>query len=47
MQRNYHAPDMVIAACGALDHDQLVAEAGKRLDTLPTTQAEKPKAALL
>jgi len=45
LARNYRAPDMVLVAAGAVDHDQLVADAGQRLASFSGSPAPAPEAA--
>jgi len=40
LARNYHAGNMVLAASGAVDHDELVALAREHLSNLPPTPAK-------
>ena len=40
LARNYHAGNMVLAASGAVDHDELVTLAHQHLSNLPTPPAE-------
>lgn len=42
LARNYHAGNMVLAASGAVDHDELVALARQHLADLPAKPAEPP-----
>ncbi|MCB4769015.1 insulinase family protein [Ancylobacter sp. Lp-2] len=42
LDRNYRAERMIVAGAGAIDHDRLVEEAGRRLATLP--RGDKPAA---
>jgi len=43
---HYHAPNMVLAAAGALDHAALVAEAERRLSALPQDATPQPQGAI-
>ncbi|TCR61066.1 putative Zn-dependent peptidase [Bosea sp. BK604] len=43
LARNYHAGNMVLAASGAVDHDQLVALAQERLASLPAIPQSVPE----
>jgi predicted Zn-dependent peptidase len=43
---HYHAPNMVLAAAGAVDHAALVAEAERRLAGLPEKTAPRPQSAV-
>jgi len=45
LARNYRGPDMVLVAAGAVDHDQLVADAGNRLASFAGPQAPVPQVA--
>jgi len=45
LARNYHAGNMVLAASGAVDHDELVALARQHLADLPAKPAEPPQRA--
>jgi predicted Zn-dependent peptidase len=45
LARNYRAPDMVLVAAGAVDHDRLVADAEKRLAPFAGPLAPKPQPA--
>jgi predicted Zn-dependent peptidase len=42
---HYHGPNMVLAAAGAVDHQALVAEAERRLDSFVTEAAPQPEVA--
>jgi len=44
LARNYRAPDMLVAAAGAIEHDRIVAEAEKRFATFigPAAPAPEP-----
>jgi len=42
LARHYHAGNMVLAASGAVDHDELVALARQHLSALPPTPAQPP-----
>lgn len=46
LDRFYHAPNMVLVAAGAVDHDQLVAEAEKLLAGLSQTPRTPPQKAV-
>ncbi len=43
---HYHAPNMVLAAAGAVDHADLVAEAERRLSALPENTPPQPQRAI-
>jgi len=43
---HYHAPNMVLAAAGAVDHAALVAEAERRLAALPEKTPPQPQSAV-
>jgi predicted Zn-dependent peptidase len=45
LTRNYRAPNMVIAAAGAVEHDAIVAEVGKRLASFKGPAAPEPEPA--
>jgi predicted Zn-dependent peptidase len=45
LSRNYKAPDMVVAAAGAVDHAMIVEEAGKRFASFTGPAAPVPEAA--
>ncbi len=45
LARNYRAPDMLVAAAGAVDHQQIVAEAEKRFSSFVGPAAPAPEAA--
>ncbi len=45
LARNYRAPDMVIAAAGAVDHQQIVAEVERRFATFTGPEAPLPEPA--
>jgi predicted Zn-dependent peptidase len=40
--KHYHAPSLVVAAAGAVDHDEMVRMAGESLARLPRDPAPKP-----
>jgi predicted Zn-dependent peptidase len=42
LTRNYRAPDMVLVAAGAVDHDSIVAEAEKRLSSFTGPSGPEP-----
>jgi predicted Zn-dependent peptidase len=42
LERQYRGPDMVIAAAGAVDHEQVVAEAAHRLSSIPAGRPSDP-----
>lgn len=43
---HYHAPNMVLAAAGAVDHDALMSEAERRLSALPSEPGPPPPRAI-
>ena len=43
---HYHTPNMVLAAAGAVDHDALVAEAERRLASMPEKATPRPDGAI-
>lgn len=45
LSTHYRGPDMVVAAAGAVDHRQVVAEAEKRFASFEATPGPKPQAA--
>ncbi|MEL3890597.1 pitrilysin family protein [Ferrovibrio sp. MS7] len=45
LDRHYHAPNLVVAAAGAVDHDALVDMAAKHFAGLPTTRRRPNEAA--
>lgn len=45
LSTHYRGPDMVVAAAGAVDHKQVVAEAEKRFASFEATPGPKPQAA--
>jgi predicted Zn-dependent peptidase len=45
MSRNYRAPEMVIAATGAVDHARVLAEVERRFTTFPGADAPRPEPA--
>jgi predicted Zn-dependent peptidase len=46
LSTHYHGPDMVVAAAGAVDHKQIVAEAAERFGAFEGTPAPKPQPAI-
>ena len=44
LSRNYRAPNMVVAAAGAVEHEAIVAEIDKRLATFPGTACSRTRA---
>jgi predicted Zn-dependent peptidase len=46
LSTHYHGPDMVVAAAGAVDHKQVVAEAEQRFASFAGTPAPKPVPAM-
>lgn len=46
LSTHYRGPDMVVAAAGAVDHEQVVAEAEKRFASFEATPGPKPQAAM-
>ncbi|MCR6733281.1 MAG: insulinase family protein [Afipia sp.] len=46
LSRHYRGPDMVVAAAGAVDHQQVVAEAERRFESFDSTPAPKPAPAM-
>lgn len=45
LSTHYRGPDMVVAAAGAVDHEQVVAEAERRFASFEATPGPKPQAA--
>jgi predicted Zn-dependent peptidase len=45
LMRNYRAPDMVLAAAGAVDHEAVAAEAEKRFAAFTSPAAPRPESA--
>src|SRR3569832_518196 len=46
LSTHYRGPDMVVAAAGAVDHSQVVAEAEKRFASFEATPGPKPQVAM-
>jgi predicted Zn-dependent peptidase len=46
LSTHYRGPDMVVAAAGAIDHKQVVAEVEKRFSSFEATPGPKPQAAM-
>ncbi len=46
LSTHYRGPDMVVAAAGAVDHEQVVAEVEKRFASFEATSGPKPQAAM-
>jgi len=46
LSTHYRGPDMVVAAAGAIDHDQVVAEVEKRFANFAAAPGPKPQAAV-
>lgn len=46
LSTHYRGPDMVVAAAGAVDHEQVVAEAERRFASFEATPGPKPQAAM-
>lgn len=46
LSTHYHGPEMVVAAAGAVDHKQVVAEAEKRFASFDATPSPKPAPAM-
>jgi predicted Zn-dependent peptidase len=46
LSTHYHAPNMVLAAAGAIDHGVLVTEAERRLSSLPERTPPRPASAV-
>lgn len=46
LSKHYHGPDMVVAAAGAVDHKQVVAEAERRFAGFDAAPAAKPTPAM-
>lgn len=46
LSKHYHGPDMVVAAAGAVDHKQVVAEAERRFASFDAAPAARPAPAM-